>query len=109
MRLKRILVEVDKWILVKIKIKRLIKRSSTLKTMMQYARKPKRTILHTTFLPQLSHQSLNQILQLHQLIENHDSNMFQKRKPAQGRRSEATETINLLCFAREFPPIKLPS
>ena len=33
MRLERISVEVDKWILVEIKIKRLIKRSSTLKTM----------------------------------------------------------------------------
>ena len=39
-------------------------------------RKPQRTILHLAFLPQLCHQSLNQILQPHQLLENRNSNIF---------------------------------
>ena len=48
-----------------------------------------KTILHLAFLPQPSHQSLNQILQLHQPTKNRDLSTSQKRKPVQGRRSKA--------------------
>ena len=57
-------MEVGRWTPAEIRIKRLIKKSLTPKTMTQQAHKPQRTILYQAFLPQVSHQSLNQILRL---------------------------------------------